>query len=420
MYQLQTLPNGVRIVSETNPNVRSVSLGVWVGNGTRHEPADMNGASHFIEHMLFKGTDSMDAAALADTMDTLGGEINAFTTKECTCFYGRVLDEKLHAFVDLLADMLFRSRFDEACVETERGVIYEEIGMCDDTPDDLAIEQLTLGAFRGTALGYPILGTRDTLASMTGSGLHDYMQTHYTGDAVVISIAGHFSPDDLTYIGQTFGHFPAGARPQSPVASYHVTSSCIEKPTEQNHIVLGFRAESYLSEHRYAIQILNNILGGNMSSRLFQRVREQLGLCYSIHSFLATHSDCGLLAIYIGTGSNSEQQALTAIGRTLAEVVSDGVTADEMMKVCDSIRSGLLMALESTSSRMNHMGKSLLLQNHILTPDEIAARYLAVQRDEVIELARVILNPKQLSLSAVTRKGQAETYQRWVSDAMHP
>lgn len=420
MYQLQTLSNGVRIVSEPNPNVRSVSLGVWVGNGTRHEPAVLNGASHFIEHMLFKGTERMDAAALANTMDTLGGEINAFTTKECTCFYGRVLDEKLHAFVDLLADMLFQSRFDEACVETERGVIFEEIGMCDDTPDDLAIEQLTLGAFRGTALGYPILGTRDTLCSMTGSSLRHYMQTHYTGEAVVVAIAGHFSQDDLIYIGQIFGHFSNGIPPQSPAASYHMALSCMEKPTEQNHIVLGFPACSYLSEQRYAVQILNNILGGNMSSRLFQRIREQLGLCYSVHSFLATHADCGLLAIYIGTGSNSEQQALTEIGRTLADFLSDGVTVDEMTKVCDSIRSGLLMALESTSARMNHMGKSLLLQHDILTPDEVAAKYLAVQRDDVMDVARSILKPDQLSLSAVTKKGQAETYHSWVSETMHP
>ena len=170
MYQIHKLSSGVRVIAESNPNVRSVSLGVWVGNGTRHEQLTQNGASHFIEHMLFKGTDRMDASELADAMDTLGGEINAFTTKECTCFYGRVLDEKLRQFADLLADMMFHSRFDEASVETERGVIYEEIGMCDDTPDDLAVERLTLGVFDGTPLGYPILGTRDSLRPMTEIG----------------------------------------------------------------------------------------------------------------------------------------------------------------------------------------------------------------------------------------------------------
>lgn len=418
MYQIHKLSSGVRVIAESNPNVRSVSLGVWVGNGTRHEQLTQNGASHFIEHMLFKGTDRMDASELADAMDTLGGEINAFTTKECTCFYGRVLDEKLRQFADLLADMMFHSRFDEASVETERGVIYEEIGMCDDTPDDLAVERLTLGVFDGTPLGYPILGTRDSLRPMTGASLQSYMRAHYTGDAVVIAVSGHFTPDDLSYIEQVLGDFPAGPRPQSNAGAYHPAFSCVEKPTEQNHIVIGFPTFSYLSEQRYALQILNNILGGNVSSRLFQRVREQLGLCYAINSFLVTHADCGLMAIYIGTGADSEQKALTEIGKTLADVAHNGVSNDEIAKVRDSIRSGLLMALESTSARMNHMGKGLLLQHGVASPDEVAARYLAVTRDEVVDLARQVLNPAQLSLSAVTKKGSADAYAKQVTDSM--
>ena len=413
MYKIDTLPNGVRIISEQNPNVRSVSLGVWIASGTRQEPPEQNGASHFIEHMLFKGTERMNAAELADRMDTLGGEINAFTTKECTCFYGRVLDEKLREFAEILADMLFRSRFEESCVETERGVIFEEIGMCDDNPDDLAVEKLMLGVFAGTPLGYPILGTRETLQPMTGRMLLDYKNARYTGDAAVISVSGHFSDDDLAHISRVLGAFPAGARAGSAEGVYRPALSCVEKATEQNHIVVGFPAFSYLSEQRYALQILNNIIGGNMSSRLFQRVREQLGLCYSVNSFLSTHSDCGVLGIYIGTGADSERKALTEIGRVLSDIAVNGVTDEEISKVRDSIRSGLLMALESTSSRMNHMGKSLLLQNAVATPDEVAARYLAVRREEVIDLARTLLDPDRFSLSAVTRKGKADTYAQW-------
>ncbi|MBR5519400.1 MAG: insulinase family protein [Clostridia bacterium] len=418
MYQIDTLPNGVRIISEQNPNVRSVSLGVWIASGTRHEPTDFQGASHFIEHMLFKGTDTVSAAELADRMDALGGEINAFTTKECTCFYGRVLDEKLTEFSDMLADMLFCSRFDEECVEIERGVIYEEIGMCDDTPDDLAIENLLLGTFRDTPLGVPILGTRESLKPMTGKALRAYKDACYTADAVVISLSGHFSETDLAHVRQVLGGFPVGTKPQSAAASYRPARACVEKPTEQNNIVIGFPALSYLSEQRYAMQILNNIVGGNMSSRLFQRVREQLGLCYSVHSFLSTHSDCGVFAIYIGTGAASEQRAMTEIGKVLAEIVENGVTDEEVTKVCDSIRSALLMSMESTSARMNHMGKGLLLQNAVLSPDEVAAKYLAVTKDEINALAREMFRPEQLSLSAVTAKGSAEAYAQWVLDGL--
>lgn len=418
MYRIDTLPNGVRVISEQNPNVRSVSLGVWLASGTRHEPVALNGASHFIEHMLFKGTDHATAADLADRMDALGGEINAFTTKECTCFYGRVLDEKLKEFADMLADMLFCSRFDEESVEIERGVINEEIGMCDDTPDDLAIENLFLGVFRDTPLGYPILGTRESLVPLTGKVLRDYKNANYTADAAVISLSGHFMDADLDHIKRVLGAFPVGTCPQSGLAAYRPALACVEKPTEQNNIVIGFPALSYLSEQRYAMQILNNIVGGNMSSRLFQRVREQLGLCYSVHSFLSTHSDCGVFSVYIGTGAASEQKAMTEIGTVLREIAENGVTEEEVTKVCDSIRSALLMSIESTSARMNHMGKGLLLQKHVLNPDEVAAKYLSVTREEINELARAAFRPELLSLSAVTAKGSAENYAQWVADGL--
>ena len=416
MYRIDTLSNGVRLISEQNPHVRSVSLGVWIASGTRHEQPDENGASHFIEHMLFKGTEHVGAAELADRMDALGGEINAYTTKECTCFYGRVLDERLTEFADMLADMLFCSKFDEESTEIERGVIYEEIGMCDDTPDDLAIENLLLGVFRDTPLGYPILGTRESLKPLTGARLRAYKDAHYTGEAAIVSISGHFSESDLAHVKAVFSAFPTGPRPSGAQASYRPALACVEKPTEQNNIVIGFPSVSYLSDKRYAMQILNNIVGGNMSSRLFQRVREQLGLCYSIHSFPSTHSDCGVFSVYIGTGASGEEQAMREIGKILSEIAKNGVTDDEVEKVRDSIRSALLMSMESTSARMNHMGKGLLLQNTVLTPDEIAARYQSVTREEIHALAREIFRPELLSLSAVTAKGSAENYAKWVLD----
>ncbi len=288
--------------------------------------------------------------------------------------------------------------------------------MCDDTPDDLAVENLLLGVFRGTPLGYPILGTRESLAPITGKCLKDYMTGRYVGGAVVVSVCGRFVSADLDYIADAFAAFPAGDRAPGGVGAYQPALACVEKQTEQNHIVISFPALSYLDEDRFALQILNNIIGGNVSSRLFQRIREQLGLCYSVSSFLTTHSDCGALAIYIGTGAKSERRAITEIGRELRRLLRGGITEEELFKVRARSRSGPLRGLESTSARMSYMGKGLLLQNCAADPDKAADRYLTVEREQVEALARRLLQEDAISLSAVTRKGSAEKYAEWLRE----
>ncbi len=408
MVKTETLASGARLVYEPMESVRSVAIGVWVASGTRHEPAPENGISHFIEHMVFKGTEQHNAAELAQKMDVLGGEVNAFTTKECTCFYGRVPDVRAGELIDLLEEMLFESRYAPESVETERGVILEEIGMYEDNPEDLAAEKLMLGIFAKTPLGMPILGTRETLSTITGEKLRQYRADHYTGPAVVVSVAGRFSSQDLEACRALCKRFARGKAPTSPKAFYSPYRNVVEKPMEQNHITLAFPALSRCDEGKEELLVLNSVLGGNMSSRLFQRVREQLGLCYSVYSFLSAHNDTGALGIYVGTGRGMEEKALKEIGVVLTDIVREGITQEELDKVLAQLEAGLLMGLESTVSRMNHMGKSLLLTREVLTPEEIGARYRRVTVERVNGLARKLLRPELLSLSAVVRSGKAD------------
>lgn len=419
MVENYTLKNGIRIIAEKLPYVRSVAVGMWVGSGTRHENPEINGISHFIEHMLFKGTESRSASELAEAMDILGGEINAFTTKECTCYYGRVLDTELPEAIDLLADMFFNSRFDEESVSVERGVILEEINMSRDDSADLAIENLLLGVHKGTPLGIPILGTSESLGNINGAVQRDYIKSHYTGNAIVISVAGNYSDGDIEKIKGIFSAAGAYERPRSGKAEYKKHFSEEVRKTEQNHIAIAFPGLSYRSEKRFALQILNGIVGANMSSRLFQRIREELGLCYTVYSFLSSHEETGVFGIYLGTGKETEKQAVEEIGAEIKRIVEKGISHEEINKVSTQMKSGMLMALESTASRMNHMGKSILLSGKILSPDDIAARYDAVTPNDAAGLAAEIFTPENLSISVVAPDGGSERYAEYFYNGFH-
>ena len=272
MYEKKTLPNGVRILTEHVPGVRSVSLGIWVGTGSRHESAGENGAAHFIEHMLFKGTRSRTAAQLAEEMDAVGGQINAFTTKECTCFYARVLDTHLARAADILCDMFFHSRFDDADVETERGVILEEIGMYEDNPEDLCAERLAGAVFKGSPLARPILGRKATLDKMDGAWLRAYQRAHYRPDRIVVALAGSFTDADAVELAGRFAGLEARPHTAARAAAYVPGVVVKKKAIEQNHLTLAFPGLSFADPRRFQLQLLSSILGGGMSSRLFQQV----------------------------------------------------------------------------------------------------------------------------------------------------
>ena len=410
MYEKITLPNGARIVFERMEGVRSVSLGIWVGAGSRFERAEEGGSAHFIEHMLFKGTETRTAAQLAEEADALGGQLNAYTTRDNTCFYTRVLDTHLPRAAEVLADMFFHSRFDEADVENEKGVIGEEIDMYEDTPEDVAAENLLAGCFPG-ALGRPVLGTEETLAGLSGRSLRAFMERTYTAPRIAVALAGSFTDADVDAVARIFAQMPPAEHTEPERSAYAPCLTLREKAVEQNQLVLGFPGLETASEERFAMQLFSNILGGSSSSRLFQTVREKHGLCYSIYSFTAGYQDTGLFAVALAANRQSERRALGLTIDELRRIRDDGVTAAELERAREQVTASILMSLESSASRMNRLGYGeLFLPRGALTPDELIERYEAVTLADVRSLAQRTLDFRRASLSAVGRVADGEEY----------
>ena len=409
MYEKKILPNGVRIVSEKMSHVRSAAVGIWVGVGSRHEGRGEAGAAHFIEHMLFKGTERHSASELAGIMDGIGGQINAFTTRESTCFYARVLDTHLDTAVDLLSDMFFSSMMREEDVKNECGVIGEEIDMYDDTPEDLVVERLLKKSLPG-ALGRPVLGGKASIAAMSGEFLRDFMDRNYTADRVVIALCGSFEDSHLSNIEQLFSGLGTSKRPKMRPGRYLPSLVEKRKSIEQNHLCLAFPGLAAGDERRFAFQLMSSILGGGMSSRLFQSVREKEGLCYSIYTFQAGFSDVGLLGIATALGRETEEKALRLISDEISRFLDSGVTSEELGRAREQVKSNIVMMMESTSSRMNKLGSGELLLGGSYSPDELIAKYDAVTSDDILTLARRLLTIDKLSFSAVGRVRRAEEY----------
>ena len=409
MHEIIKLENGVRIICEKMPGVRSAAFGIFINAGSRNEsPAD-NGSAHFIEHMLFKRTEKRSAAELAFDMDAIGGQINAFTTRESTCFYARVLDTHLNTAIDLLSEMFFQCAFDEQELESERGVILEEIGMYEDTPDDVCYEKLMSGCYKG-ALGRPVLGKPATLAGMTGAGLKAYKESHYTAGNIVVSLCGNYDENHIARIQSYFAAMPKAKATRPRPANYTPVAVSKRKRTEQNQFCVAFPSCRSGSDERFAMNLLSTALGGGVSSRLFQNIREKYGLCYSIYSFQSGFLDTGILAVATAVARDTEVKALGLIGDELKRLADGGITQEELNRAREQLKSSLVMGLESTNSRMLKMGNSLLVMSKCLTADELLERYDAVTREEVLALARERLDFSQLSLSAIGKVGPAEEY----------
>lgn len=413
-YQKTTLPNGARLLTRAVPGARSAALGFFVGVGSRHEAAEENGSAHFIEHMLFKGTQTRSAAQLARDMDALGGQFNAYTTKEHTCFYARVLDKHLDQGMDILSDMLFHSRFDQGDVELERGVILEEIGMYEDTPEDLTAERLSAAVYKGSPLARPILGTQATLAGMTGESLQQWQREHYRPGALVVSLAGSFTQEQADRLAGLISGLEPGPLARQAPAAYRPAVTSRKKAIEQNHLLLAFPALTYLDPRREQLMLLNSLLGGGCSSRLFQQVREERGLCYTVYSYVADHADTGLLGIYAALGKEQEELALDTLRGVVSDLADHGPTQEELDRVREQAKAGLLMSAESVQSRMSSMGASELLYGRVRTQEEILAAYDAVTREQLQQLAEEIFRWDQASLSAVGRVRPAGEYGRWL------
>ena len=401
MIETKKLANGVTVLSEKLDFVRSASVGLWVGNGSRYETAEENGVSHFIEHMLFKGTNTRSAAQIAEQMDAIGGQFNAFTTKEFTSFYFRALDTMLDRGIEVLADMLIGSVFPEAELDTERGVIDEEIDMYEDTPDELVTDNLFSAVYPDIPLGRPIVGTHESIAKMDPAFLRDYMRRHYTGPRIVASISGNFTDETLAHLCSALEAIPANEAPAFEPAAYAQGEIIRKKPIEQVHICLGFPGFSQVDPRRYAQSIFSNILGGGMSSRLFQKIREENGLCYSIYSFGASHFDTGVSGVYLATNAGTWEKAVDMVLAEIDRLLTDGPTQEEFERARGQIVSNLLMSLESTLSRMNAMARSQLIYGRVLTADDSVALYNAVDLASCIDAGRAAFDAGRISRSIV-------------------
>ncbi|RYG73833.1 insulinase family protein [Lentibacillus lipolyticus] len=384
MIEKHTSDNGLRIVQEKIPAVRSVTIGIWIRTGSRNETEEINGISHFLEHMFFKGTKTRSPQDIAEAFDSIGGQVNAFTSKEYTCFYAKVIDTHKEYALEILADMFFNSSFDEEEMEREKKVVLEEIKMYEDTPDDIVHDILARAAFGQHPLGYPILGTEKQLQSFTPDSLKQYIHDRYTPDNVVISIAGNVD-DSFIYTAEEYFSAFQQKTCHEQVMRPGFLGNNIEKAkdTEQAHLCLGYNGLPIDDEHMYSLIIMNNVLGGSMSSRLFQEVREKQGLAYAVFSYHSSFLDSGLLTIYAGTGNDQLPQLKDVIHKTVDDLVTGGLTDKELNNSKEQLKGNLMLSLESTSGRMSRNGRNELMLNRHRSMDEMIAEIDAVDHGKI-------------------------------------
>jgi predicted Zn-dependent peptidase len=400
----QVLPNGLTVLTESMPSVRSVSVGIWLRTGARQERAEENGISHFIEHMLFKGTENRSAEEIARAADSIGGHLDAFTAKETTNYSIKVLDEHLPRGFSILADLVKNALFEPAQIANEGRVIQEEIKIVEDTPDDLVHEIFTQAYWRGHALGRPILGTRRSIRSFDRQRLVNYFRRHYTPNNMLIAAAGHLQHSRLVDLVQKeFGDRPAGAAPPSgpvPIPHPHLQVRH-KKDLEQVHLCVG--APSYPQPHknRFPAYILNSVLGGGMSSRLFQNIREKRGLAYAVFSTLNSFHDAGCLSVYAGTAADKARQVIELVLAEFCELKTNPISQEELQRAKDYLKGSLLLSLESSTSRMGNVARQEMYFGRYISQDEIARSADAVTAEQVQAVAQEFFHPDRLAITVL-------------------
>lgn len=406
MVKKYTCQNGVRIVLENIPTVRSVAIGVWIGTGSRDENPENNGISHFLEHMFFKGTKTRTALDIAESFDSIGGQVNAFTSKEYTCYYAKVLDTHAKFALEVLADMFFNSTFDDVELKKEKNVVYEEIKMYEDTPDDIVHDLLSKAIYENHPLGYPILGTEETLSTFSSDTLNEYVHNMYTPEKVVISIAGNISESFISEADKLFGSYDGGKHEKSSQSpAFHPNRVARKKDTEQAHLCIGYKGLQAGHSDMYNLIILNNILGGSMSSRLFQDVREQKGLAYSVFSYHSAFQDTGIVTLYGGTGAKQLDVLFETMQETLDKLKAEGITDKELTNSKEQLKGSLMLGLESTNSRMSRNGKNELLLGYHRSLDEIIEQIDSVTKQGVNEMANAVFTDNY-SIALISPEGE--------------
>jgi predicted Zn-dependent peptidase len=382
------LDNGLRIVSHRMPSVETVSLGVWTHAGTRNERAEVNGIAHMLEHMAFKGTRRRSARAIAEEIESVGGHLNAYTSREFTAYYATVLKGDETLALDILSDILQHSVFDESELDRERAVILQEIGQANDTPDDVIFDLFQETAFPDQPVGRPVLGTAELVRAMPRDALTTYMGEHYTAGRMVVAAAGNLDHDRLVGEVETvFSDVATGTSAAREPARYAGGEVRHDRDLEQVHLTLGFEGVAFQDPDYFALSVMSTLLGGGMSSRLFQEVREERGLVYAIYSFAASYLDGGLFGIYAGTGEDEAATVVPVICDILSGLAGT-VADDELKRAKAQIKAGILMSLESTASRSEQLARQILVFDRPLSPDEVSARVDAVDREAIDRIAR--------------------------------
>ncbi len=414
------MDNGAGLVVEDIPYLKSAAIGVFIKIGSRYETTGQAGASHFIEHMLFKGTEKRTARDIAEGFEKLGGQLNAYTAKEHTCVYARVLDEDIEDAIDIIFDMLFHAKFADRDFETEREVIIEEINMYEDSPDELIHDVFARNFWDGHALASPILGTMDSLHKMSRDDLLAFYREHYVPANMVIAVTGNVQ------VQKIYDHIQRvieeGEKPvsQKQVKVPEISTPflrTVSKEIEQVQICMGVPGISYHHEDRYTQSVLNSIVGGGMSSRLYQSLREELGLAYSIYSNATTYSDTGVIGIYIGTGTGKIDRFFEAMYKQMNKLITEGVTEEELNRTKKLMKSSIFLGLESVMNRMSRLGKGMLMYDQITSPEEVMEKIYKVDLDQVNQYAAQRLQPEKVSLAAIGDKKilpvVEQTFSKW-------
>lgn len=397
------LSNGINVVYENIEQVRSITLGIWVKNGSAHEPEHLSGISHFIEHMIFKGTENRNAKEIASQMDAIAAQMNAFTTKEATCYHFRVLDTHFEKAIDVLSDMFFNSLYDEKEIEKERSVILEEISMYEDDPEDLVFECLTKKVYEGNNYSRAILGTKDTLDTFTHQTFADYIKDVYCTENIYISVSGHFEENYLMeQLEKYFGYYKNSNKPnntlETPTAKLERVK--LVKDIEQVHLNMQFEAIGYMSDKTYALSIFNTYFGGSMSSVLFQKIREQNGYAYSVFSQPQTYENFGSFNVYAGLNKEYVNNVVEIVNEEIETFRREKIEIEKLNILKEQFKSGFIMSQENTNNRMLSNGRNLVLKGRVITPDEVISKIDKISMEDIEEVCDTIFN-KHYSISLV-------------------
>ena len=388
-YELTTLTNGLRVITEEMPDVRSVALGVWADCGSRDEQPNEAGAAHFLEHLLFKGSERLSAREIAESFDAVGGSSNAFTSKEQTCYWARLRDHDLPLGLDILAEMVRRPAFRQNEIDSEKHVVLEEINMNEDDPTDVAFEQFVQALFQGHDLERPVLGTKESITDMSRDDINGFWGRRYHAGATVVAVSGSVKHNEVVRLAEEhFGDWESRTSPHdhSP-ASVEPQVNIRHRETEQTHLVIGGLGLVRGDDRRFAFGLLNHILGGGMSSRLFREIREQRGLAYGVYSFRFPYADAGGFGVYVGTTPSQTDQVLGLIHTEFANAIADGVTSEELERAKGHVQGSLALSQEDPNNRMIRLGREEITGDTHLSLDETLARFDAVTREDVQEIA---------------------------------